>query len=249
MSQDQELHRNLFRTYPRRSLLYLGLAAGLVGLAVIQFYPIDYILWFIAVAFLLMGIPLRAGWAIYILLALMFALRFMLPRYGPGQLKYIGWDDLQYALTVVGFAALSFRFLELSSFLQAYFPKRSLPDADERERRESSGQFPSMLGGRWWLVPLAIAAAVLLLEMIPHDFSSTRRLHITPAGSRMIMMTFVLFFCWFVSRSLLALAVRWRIQPEQAEIQVRSTIADEFWNDQVGIESRRRKYVIRNRLR
>lgn len=244
MNQIDAPKSRLFRVGPHESLVTLGIAAGIFGLWMIQFENLDIIALTIVVVFFLMGIPLQAGFAIYLLIATVLILKFVLAPHNSIQLASVGWIDLLYALVVMTFAGLCFRYLELSKYIRTYYPAAGKSRADHQKTKY---RFPSLLGGRWWLIPIAVMAATVLLEVIPHDTSSTRRYWITPTGTRLIFLTFFLFFFWFVCRSVLGFAMRWRMEPEQADVQVRSMIANEFWNEQIPIEARRLKYRIRNR--
>ncbi len=232
-----------FRLAPRQTLATLGIAAGIFGLWLIQFENLNIFSLTMVVALFLIGIWFKAGWSIYLVIATLVLLRFAFAPYSPIQPVNLIWMDLLFAGVAIVFSGLCFRFLELAKFIRAFHPDLGKPAMADRELRFA---FPSMLGGRWWLIPVAVLGATALLFLIPHDGSSTRRYWITPPAARLIFITFFLFFFWFVCRSVIALLMRWRMEPEQADIQVRSMIAGEFWVDQFPVESRRLKIRSRN---
>ena len=221
---------------PRETLVTLGVAAGVFGLWMIQFENLNVLSLTIVVVFFLMGIPLKAAWAIYLLFATLVFLKFVLtPQFSQTGINEF---DLMFTLVAMGFAGFCFRYLELWKYVRAFYPSVG---SSSNSNSDSGYSFPSLLGGRWWLIPLAVLAAMVLLWAIPYDPSSNRRYWITPLGARLIFLTCFLFFFWFVCRSTIAFAMRWQMDPEQADIQVRSLIADEFWSEQIPMEARRAK--------
>lgn len=228
-----------FRLGPRESLATLGVTAGMLGLWMIQF---ENVLWFglVSIAFLFfISIWFQRGWAIYLLFATLLFFKFTDMSSRPRSLLTAvdGWDVL-FTVVAMSFAGCCFRYLELSRCVGAFYP--DLPTSAEASQ-ERGFQFPSLIGGRWWLIPIAIGLAALLLWAFPTDPDSVRRYWITPTGSRMIFLGFFLFFTWFVCRSVVSIAIRRKMSPEQASVRARSMIANEFWREQQPIETVRAK--------
>jgi hypothetical protein len=228
-----------FRLGPRESLAAFGIAAGMLGLWMIQF---ENVLWFgLASIVLLFSITIwfQRGWAVYLLFANLLILKFIdVSSHPRSQLSVVdGWDVL-FTVVAISFAGCCFRYLELSRYIRAFYPDlRTSAEASE----DRGFQFPSLVGGRWWLIPIAIGLAALLLVAFPNDPESVRRYWITPTGARMIFLGFFLFFSWFVCRSIVSIAIRKKMDPDQASIRVRSMIANEFWREQLPIETVRAK--------
>jgi len=243
MNRDQTIQTgNVNRRFLKRgpeSLAILALASSVFGVWVLQFDKLNLISLMVVVSLFVLGIALRRGWGIYLLFATLIFLKFSLAQYQ--QVRFIDETDLVYACVAMVFAGCCFRYLQLSQFVRALYP------AGERDATQDRFQFPSFFGGRWWLIPFSVFSAASILWWIPVNSTLARRFWITPNGARLIILTFVLCFFWFVCRAVLSIADRWRIQPEQAEVRVRSLIANEFWREQTMIESRRAKARMRTK--
>ena len=240
-----------FRVSPRWTRVALVVLAALIGFFLIQFENL-YLLGFSILAFFFfIGIFYKRSWAIYLLLVTLIFLKVV--SVDPGNnylLKILRPLDLVFTSAAMFFAAICFRYLELSRVVDAYFPTIGKPQSLIREpiRPDKSALlFPSFFGGRWWLIPMSMAIAFGLLQVFPYDEQSARQ-WITVSGRRLIYLTFFLFFCWFVCRSIVALVLRWNMEPEQACIRARSLIAKEFWNEVYPVERRRVKIRDRNRV-
>jgi hypothetical protein len=242
--QNDAPKRNRFLVGPAEGLVTLGIAAGIFGLWTIQFADLNIFSLTILIVFFLMGIPLQASWAIYLLFVTLIVVKFAFAPLQSIQVTTLGWLDLLFACVAMTFAGLCFRYLELYKYVSTFYPEAGKPGSSDKK---TQFQFPSLLGGRWWLIPLAVFVATVLLFAFPHESNTSRRFWITPTGARLIFLTFFLFFFWFVCRSIIALAMRWRMEPEQADVQVRGLIANELWVEQRPIEARRLKLRSRDR--
>ena len=223
------------------SLATLALAATVFGVWLIQFDSLNWISLLVVVSLFLIGIALRRAWGIYLLFASLIFLKYSLAQYQ--QVRVVNGTDLLYACVAMVFAGCCFRYLQLSQIVRAFYLS-----GDHRGRAEhESFKFPSLIGGRWWLIPFSVFLAANILWWIPVNSTLARRFWITPNGARLILLTFFLCFFWFVCRAVLSLADRWRIEPAQAEVRARSLIANEFWREQTMIESRRAKTRMRTK--
>ena len=160
----------------------------------------------------------------------------------PGGIRF-GLQDLRLsdttdALILIALAAASFRFLESARFLDTFYP-----DALRGKKPNSNFkfEFPSLFGGRWWMIPVAVILAVVLLGFFPFGGRPMGQIGIRPIAERLIFLTLVLFFAWYVCRAVIGTIVRWRMKPHQADVHCRSLIASEFWKETYDIENRRAK--------
>ena len=219
---------------PRSVWIGMVILAAIVVVVAIQL--LGELPWqFLLVLIVLFGLSVRyrLGWGIFCCVCLLVAAR-LAPRYDQEILEL----DFVLILMVMLFAGLSFRFVELAKYLQGYW------GASEQAIYQSTRRyphFPATIRGRWWLIPVAIGLALVLLSAFPYDPTTGRRLGIKPFAARPIFFGFFLFFIWFTLRTVFGLATSWRITPAQADIRARSLAAKEFWKDHAAIESRRAK--------
>ena len=229
-----------FGLSPRDVWLGMVIIAALVGVLLVQLpeeMPWEFLL--ATTVFFGLAAWKRQGWAIFCIIGMLVLMRFI--DYDPSSTDSnhdLSNSDLLLVVLLMLFAGLSFRFLELSRYLQGYWAA-----TEEAKYRSSKpiAHFPASIGGRWWLLPLAIGLAALLLAAFPFDPLSGRKIGIKPFASRPIFMGFFLFFAWFGFRSLIGLISGWKMQPEQASIRARSLVAKEFWKEHSAIEKRRAK--------
>ncbi len=235
--------RSPVRAAPNESLLMLLVVAAFFGLWTIQFENLTGIGLMILAVFFAIGVGLKRGWAIYLMFGCLVFLKF--DEFGPQtriRPSAIQWNDLLFTVVSIVFAALCLRYLETAKYARIYYPQGAVPKS--KVKRQS--QFPSLLGGRWWLIPVSVLMAVCLLWAFPYDSTLAYEFWITPTGTRVILLTFFLFFVWFVCRSLISALLRWNIEPEQANIQARSLIAKEYWIEVSAFEKRLAKLKMRD---
>ena len=248
---DHAVTRAISPIGPRGALWALAIAAALCGLWMIQFENLNLLGLSILVFFFAVTIGLKRSWALYLLFGtLIFYKSSVVEPWDAHGLRTIGSLDVVFTFAAILFAGLCFRYLELSRVVEAFFPalpKSATKKDDLNAKADSASEsFPSLLGGRWWLIPIAILFAIGLLQWFPYDGEGPRQ-WITASGKRIIHLTFFLFVSWFLCRTLLAMVLRWNLGPEQASIRSRSLIAKEFWNESYPIERKRGKIVMDNR--
>lgn len=229
----------------RESLIALGLTAAFFGVCLLQFLELPGVLLLLMTILFAATIWLRQSWGLYGVLTIVFFLKFSRVG-GFRQLRELTYVDFMFPMVLMALAGACFRYLEVGKFTQAFdLRKQKAVRAEETamnqrtEIRRAGNPFPSLLGGRWWLIPTAVTIGFTLLTLFPHDSSTTREYWITPRGARAIFLGSFLFFLWFICRSVYSLIMRWKMDPQQASVQVRSIFAQEFWREQVGIEGRR----------
>ena len=245
MSPNQQPVRTPFQFELRESLIALGVAAAFLGLWMVQFFDLPFLLLVLMTGLFGATIWRRSGWGLYCVLAIVFFLKFSRAAYVQRiHLRDLFYVDFIFPIILMAFAGVCFRYLQVSKYSQAFYPtKKGNVDTTAASAAQSvrNLRFPSLLRGRWWLIPAAVTFALFLLTMFPHDASTIREYWITPRGARAIFLGSFLFFLWFVCRSLYSLIMRWKMDPKQADIHMRSIFAQEYWREQSGIENRRAK--------
>lgn len=242
MSDMQENEtRFQFRLPPADAQLALAIGAGLLGFCALQFYEgVSLSPLLLLIAMFVGGVWTKRAWLFYLLLGTLVSLKYFLvhPSVRSGLIR-LQWSDVITALILLALAAACFRFLESNRFLSTFYPHEQF---GEKPRSGINFEFPSLFGGRWWVIPLAVIVAFLLLGVIPFERPpSLRQFKIKPLASRLIFLTLFLFFAWFICRALVGTIVRWRMKPNQADVHCRSLIAKELWKDTLAIERRRAK--------
>ena len=228
-----------FRLPPVEANIAIGLAAALFGLSAVQFHDFSLLQLLLLAAFFAVGILMRRPWAIYLMFATFLALKYVLIHpFFKSQFRNLHYSDPFLVFILVMLAAACFRYLESSRFAQAFYPHAKLGEKRDLETRY---EFPSLLGGRWWAIPLAIVLAATLMGTSRYQLGFLRQVGITFLASRVIFITLLLFFCWFICRAAVGTFIRWQMGTEQAEIQCRSLIAKEMWREVSPIERRRQK--------
>jgi hypothetical protein len=238
MSESKNDARRIrYRIPPAESQVAMMLIAALVGVWALPFdaFGAGPVL-FLALLFVA-GMWTKRVWLIWLLLASTTYLTYFsnMPYLGY-RLHSIQLSDILKALILISFAAACFRVLEADRFVSTFFPTAKF---GLRPKNGAIFEFPSLLGGRWWAIPLAVILASILVT-IPLG-QPLRQLGIRTTTSRLIFLVLMLFFAWFVCRAIVGVFVRWRMKPEQADIQCRSLIASEFWKDTWAFEQRREK--------
>jgi hypothetical protein len=95
--------------------------------------------------------------------------------------------------------------------------------------------------GRWYFIPIAILIGLALLLIIPIEIQNVRGDLMTRRSTRLILIVLGVFICWFVSVNIIKFVARWQMKSDQADISIRSSIANELWRDQKRFEAYRYK--------
>lgn len=239
MSKTTRSDLDEFRMSPMVSQTTLGVGAALLGICAVQFESLSLLHLFVLMVLFAIGILKQQAWAIYAMLG-----TFLFPKYFMmGQLLRIRLPDLILTLIVILFAAACFRFLESGRFLRTFYPNVQI---GEKRKSGTRFQFPSMLGGRWWMIPVAIFLATMLLAIFPARVQLFRDIKIRGEVSRLVFLTLFLFFGWFLCRAALGMFIRWRMETRQADIHCRSLVAKEMWRDTYSFAKRQKKLQARD---
>ena len=234
-----------FRLRPVESQVVFGLAAAIVGYFVVTGLDLNLGPLLLLMGLFVGGIWAERAWLVWLMLGVTIYLKYCLvppgSRFG---LRGLQFPDLFSALTVMLLIAICFRYLELARYINTFFPNSKLGQKPDGARKF---EFPSLLGGRWWAIPLSIFLAMLLLGAFPFERTPFfAQFRIQPVASRLIFMTLFLFFTWFVGNSILGTFVRRKMKPRQADIQCRSFVAKELWKDTFSFERRRSRQIAKD---
>ena len=235
---DQDNNRQFqFRIPPAESQIALVLIAAMLGVFSLQSEALGSGPVLLLAAMFVGGFWTRRSWLIYLMLGILIWLNYFV------ETPYMRFDspglsisDVVGALVMILLSAACFRFFETERFVQTFYPTIGLGEAPRSGIRF---EFPSLLGGRWWAIPVAVFIALILMTFPLGQ--PLRQLGIRPTASRLIFLILLLFFTWFVCRAIIGIFIRWRMKPEQADIQCRSFVASELWKDTWAIERRRAK--------
>lgn len=250
MSQHESPSRKSFQLSLRDSNLALGLAMALLGLSLLQFFQLPLLLLLLLVLFFSAATWLGRSIGLYFFVIIIFFIKFSrVGYYQRNALRELTYSDFLFPILLLAFMGICFRFFEIRKFRQAFYPKTPQDElgAESQSLVRLKIRFPSLLGGRWVLIPAAVTSALLILTLIPFDTSTIREYWITPRGARTIFLGSFLFFLWFVCRGIFGVIQRWTMSSEQAKIQMRSLFAHEFWREQSAIEKRAAK--VRSKIR
>ena len=229
-----------FRFPPIESQIILALMAAMLCVFALQsdLFGTGPVL--LMIALFAGGMWSKRAWIIWLLLGILVGLNYFTAHpFQQYHSRNLQMSDLVTALMLMALAAACFRFLETDRFISTFYPSASF---GEKPKPGVKFEFPSLFGGRWWAIPLAIFLALVLLQAIPLDRTEFfRQFRIKPVASRVFFLVLFLFFAWYVCRAVVGTIVRWRMKPDQAEVHCRSLIASEFWKDAWAIERRREK--------
>jgi len=256
----------LFRLPASHTLLLHAAVACLLGITLLLIDEQSRIP-FVLMAIALGGMVwLRSGWSLICFFMILFTLKFIEPMGWGHQFRQMTGalypNDLVFVFVTMTFIGVSLRYFEINKYEVGFFSEfgwarliKSIGLLGSTESMEASRirnqltstkfdrkvRFPSLFGGRWWLLFGAILLAWILLRVFPEDQGSIKAYWIKPRPMRMIFMFGALFLVWFTTRGLFALVMRLKMDPDQAGVQVRSVYAKEFWREHRGIEARRDK--------
>ena len=246
---------SLFRLVPNATLVVLIFLAALLGLLLLQLEMVDRVRFWMIIGLFVLMVWRRSSVALACLFVVLGTLVVTKSFYFQGyrtweSLHEIYASDITYTFLVLGFAGACFRFLETKKYCLGVLSKfgwsrvsKSMRNSQGNRRRE----FPSLLGGRWWLIPVSVVSAIMLLEFFPCDLTAIQKYWVKPRPMRLIFLIGMLFLVWFLVRSLFMLIMRWKMDVDQAGVNCRSIIARQFWTEHRAIESRRAKVILKQR--
>lgn len=244
---------SLFRLGPNITLVVLVVVAALTGLVLLQLETVHQVHFWLAIVFFAWMVWRRSSLALACLFVVLGSLLATKSFFHSG---YRVWEslhniyphDILSTLLVLVFAGACFRYLETKKYCTGVLSKfgwrRGLQEQKSGQRRK---EFPSLLGGRWWLIPVSVVSAVLLLEFFPFDHTAVQKYWIQARPMRLIFIIGTLFLVWFLIRSLFMLIMRWKMDVNQAGVHTRAVIAREFWREHKAIEMRRTKALLKKR--
>jgi hypothetical protein len=150
--------------------------------------------------------------------------------------------DLVVVIGLLLFLSIGFRYCEMVKYAFAFNVDSGFKKNWRFDSRQAQLFLRTIFRPQWYLGPLA-----LLLTLFPADDSYLHDYWLQEKPGRWIILSFVLFFVWFVSRMLLSVVNWFKLKPDVADVAIRSHFAKEMWHDWAGVERNRVKDKIRNR--
>ena len=242
MNKDMSKNDGLSRS--NRSLGFLGFGAGVCCLAIISVGLIPTVLSGLLFMLFALAIGFRQMFVIYLfLLLLVFAKYIYLPEL---QLvnPTLDFSEILFVGFVFAFYGFCVRYIDLANSIESIYSGSSESVSSE----ELARPYPNatISGGRWYFIPIAILLGLALLLVIPIEIQNVRGDLTSRRATRLILIVLGIFICWFMSVTIIKFVARWRMSPHQADVSIRSSIANELWRDQRRLESYRNKRI-RNR--
>ncbi len=225
------------RLSPVETQIAFALLAAVTGMVLLQFDRLGLSPLLMLTVLFVGGMWAKRNWAIWLLLGVIIYLKYFAGHINLQFGVQLRGQDVAVAMLIIVLAAACFRYLESARFLEAFYPNTKLR---EPPRHGIKFEFPSLLGGRWWVIPLAVIVSVYLLHLT-FNGEVLRQFRFRPTASRVVFLILLLFFGWFVCRAGVGMIIRWRMKPEQADVQCRSFVAGELWKESFNIERYRVK--------
>ena len=139
----------------------------------------------------------------------------------------------------------SFRYIELRSYNRTFGfnrTERGLEATDNRSRTKVVWTALRQLVRRqWYNSVLSLLAAFCLLWILPDSESLSKKFWLHPVAGQVIFLSLLLFFGWFICRTIISIWDWFGLTPRQADVAIRSFANREFWPETVGLEKRRNR--------
>jgi hypothetical protein len=239
ITTSENLETNVVFGDPSRAFVFLGVGAGICCLALISIGRIPtgiagmlFMLFAIAIGF-------RQTLLIYLFLILLLVAKFIImPEFEIAN-STLGFSEILFVGFVFAFYGFSVRYIDLADAFEAIYPDQfNIEQPKKLDRRYPN---PAVRNGRWYFIPIAILIGLALLLIIPIEIQNVRGDLMTRRSTRLILIVLGVFICWFVSVNIIKFVARWQMKSDQADISIRSSIANELWRDQKRFEAYRYK--------
>lgn len=137
-----------------------------------------------------------------------------------------------------------FRFAELKKYSTAF----NIDEVHDQPAGQSGQSFGIgwewmryVVRRQWALSIIALLGSFLLLTYLPLDESYLYKYWLQPRPGRLIILALLLFFAWFLCRSIIGILEWLDLTPQKADVAFRSWYNLEMWSEMAGVEKRRRK--------
>ncbi|MDA7924994.1 hypothetical protein N9B60_06300 [Mariniblastus sp.] len=222
-----------------RSLAFLGVGAGLCCLAIISVGLIPTFLSGILFMLFALAIGFRQMFLIYVFLFVLFFAKFVfLPGFNIAN-STLGLSEILFVNLVFAFYGFSVRYIDLANAVESIYP--ALGEVEQSSHSVSPYPNPQVGSGRWYFIPIAVLIGLALLLVIPLEIQNVRGDLMSRRATRLILIVLGIFICWFVSVNIIKFVARWQMKADQADVSIRSSIANELWRDQKRFEAYRYK--------
>ncbi|MDB2686799.1 hypothetical protein N9Y42_06265, partial [Mariniblastus sp.] len=88
---------------------------------------------------------------------------------------------------------------------------------------------------------IAIVVAFIVLWKVPVSEVYLEEFWVKPVAGRLILISLILFFVWFICRGVISMWDWFLLTPRQADVAFRSWANREFWWELAGTERRRER--------
>lgn len=151
--------------------------------------------------------------------------------------------DLLQTILVFLILVAGFRYAELKKYAAAFNIDKVYSKSTIRTERPSGfGLMREFVRRHWAFSVIAILGSFLILLYLPPDDSYLYKYWLQPKPGRLIILSLMLFFAWFLCRTIFGLLDWIALTPQQADVAFRSWYNLEMWSEMAGVERRRRKF-------
>jgi hypothetical protein len=134
-----------------------------------------------------------------------------------------------------------FRYAEMKKYVFAFGIDEVSKNNAARRGTFSWSVLEVAVRRQWLFSVIALFAASCLLLYLPADDSYLYDYWLQPKPGRMIIISLVLFFAWFVCRAAVSVLDWTAFTPDKADVAFRSWYNKEMWREMAGVEKRRQK--------
>ena len=167
-----------------------------------------------------------------------------------GEISWVQENDLLNCGLILLMLVASFRYIELCKYSRTFDTKKSYRELEvPNKRRLSTGAWvvlTQIVRRHWYNSVFAVLVAFLLLRNFPESQTLAEQYWLQPTAGRFIFLSLLLFFGWFIFRTMISIWDWFRLTPEQADVAIRSLANREFWSETAGVQKRKSKLKTRD---
>ncbi|MGB1930052.1 MAG: hypothetical protein ACPIA2_12025 [Mariniblastus sp.] len=225
-----------------KALGIFGFGAGLSCLAIISIGQIPTFLSGLLFVLFALAIGFRKMFVIYLFLLLLVCARYIYLVGFQLEDATLNLREILFTIFVFAFYGFSVRYIDLANAIESIYPDQgeSLgPRNSQATKLVTPYPNPTVTGGRWYFIPIAILLGLALLLFFPIEIQNVRGDLTSRRATRLILIVLGIFICWFVSINIIKFVARWQMSSAQADVSIRSNIANILWRDQKRLEAYR----------
>ena len=169
---------------------------------------------------------------------------------GGGEIALVQDNYLLNCGLILLMLVASFRYIELRRYSRTFDTRKPYRELEvPNKRRLSTGIWvvlTQIVRRHWYNSVFAILGAFLLLRNFPESQALIKQYWLQPSAGRFIFLSLLLFFGWFIFRTMISIWDWFRLTPEQADVAIRSLANREFWSETAGVQKRKNKLKIKD---